>query len=148
MTDLFFIPYFITSRYRVETMVELSNVKRGEKVADLGSGDGRISIAFGEKDAVVHGFELNSELVLLSEKHIKKANLTGTVTIHQKDFWLENLSSFDIICMYPMPDIMPKLEEKLEKELKKGARVLLNYYPFPTWKEQTEKDNIYLYQKS
>lgn len=141
------IPYFKTSRYRVETMVELSNVKKKELVADLGSGDGRISIAFGEKEANVEGFELDPNLVRISNILISKKNLQQNIIIHQTNFWSVDLSRFDIVCIYPMPDIMLELEKKLQSELKVGSRVLLNYYPFPNWEYVENKDNIYLYKK-
>jgi protein-L-isoaspartate O-methyltransferase len=148
------IPYFQTSRYRVETMVELAEVKPGETGADLGSGDGRIVIAFakvpfiGTKDAGVemHGYEIDDELLKLSQQNIQSQNLQNAF-IHKKDFWLEELSTYDIICAYPMPAIMGRLERKLQEELKPGARVLLNYFPFKHWKLQKTKDNIYLYYK-
>lgn len=128
-------------------MIDLSEVKPSEKVADLGSGDGRISIEFAKKNAFVEGFELDSLLANLSEELIKKSLLEKNIIIHRKDFWDEDLSRFNIVCIYPMPDIMQALETKLQNELIKGARILLNYYPFPTWEYEKSKDNVYLYLK-
>ncbi len=140
------IPYFKTSRYRVETMVELADAKPGQKAADLGSGDGRIVIAFTKTGIETHGYEIDDELRKLSEQNIKEAHLTNAF-IHNKDFWEEDLSQYDIICIYPMPTIMGRLERKLQEELKPGARVLLNYFPFKHWKLEKTKDNIFLYIK-
>ncbi|SRR6266404_738665 len=140
------IPYFQTSRYRVETMVELAEIKPDEKGADLGSGDGRIVIAFAKSGVEMHGYEIDEELKNLSKENIKGLNITNAF-IHQTDFWNENLSSYDIICCYPMPTIMGRLERKLQEELKPGSRVLLNYFPFKHWKLEKTKDNIYLYEK-
>jgi 16S rRNA A1518/A1519 N6-dimethyltransferase RsmA/KsgA/DIM1 with predicted DNA glycosylase/AP lyase activity len=140
------IPYFQTSRYRVETMVELADVKSAELVADLGSGDGRIVIAFARKGIEIHGYEIDEELQSLSEENISQLKLTNAF-IHNKDFWKEDLSIYNIVCCYPMPTIMGRLERKLREELKPGARVLLNYFPFKHWKEKKVKDNIFLYVK-
>jgi tRNA A58 N-methylase Trm61 len=140
------IPYFKTSRYRVETMVELSNAKPGQRAADLGSGDGRIVIALSKTGIETHGYEIDEELRKLSLQNIKEANITNAF-IHDKDFWEEDLSQYDIICMYPMPTIMGRLERKLKDELQPGARVLLNYFPFKHWKLEKTKDNIFLYTK-
>lgn len=141
------IPYFQTTRYRVQTMIELADVKPGEKVADLGSGDGRIVIAMAQKGAHAFGYELNNTLIKKSEEEIKKLHLENTAHILQKEFWQEDLSVYSIITVYPMPDIMQNLEAKLINELKPGARVLLNYYPFLTWKVKEEKNHIFLYTK-
>jgi|SRR5579872_6076611 len=140
------IPYFQTSRYRVETMVELADIKPNDKLADLGSGDGRIVIAFAKRGIETHGYEIDQELEKLSENNITKQNIKNAF-IHKKNFWQEDLSSYDIICSYPMPSIMGRLERKLQEELKPGARVLLNYFPFKHWKLEKTKDNIYLYIK-
>jgi hypothetical protein len=147
------IPYFQTSRYRVETMVELANPKPNEKGADLGSGDGRIVIAFAkvpfmgaQRGIEMHGYEIDEDLKRLSEENIKKLNINNAF-IHNIDFWQEDLSQYDIICSYPMPTIMGRLERKLQEELKPGTRILLNYFPFKHWKLKTMKDNIYLYQR-
>jgi len=138
------IPYFQTSRYRVATMVELADAKPGEKAADLGVGDGRITVAFAKAGTETHGFEIDPDLKKLAEENIKREGLTNAY-VHDQDFWQEDLSKFDIICCYPMPTIMGRLEKKLKEELKPGTRVLLNYFPFLHWKEKIIKDNIYLY---
>lgn len=140
-----YLPYFQTTRYRVATMIELAAIQPGEKAADLGSGDGRIVIELAKAGAIVTGYELDEKLVKLSTENIKQAHVQAIIL--QKDFWQEDLSKYNIICVYPMPDIMHALEEKLLKELKQGSRVLLNYYPFPSWQEVTKKDNIYLYRR-
>ena len=127
-------------------MVELSEAKPGEKGADLGSGDGRIVIAFAKHGIEMRGYEIDDELIKLSKTNIETANLTNA-SIYEKDFWQEDLSIFNIICCYPMPTIMGRLENKLKEELKPGSRVLLNYFPFKHWKEKMIKDNIYLYVK-
>lgn len=139
------IPYFATSRYKIDTMIELANIQSNEKVADLGSGDGRITIGFAYAGAHVEGFETDEELSEHATKEIKRLGLDENAIIHTKNFWEENLSRFDIICIYPMPDIMESLKEKLKKELRSKARILTNYYAFADWKETAKKDNIYLY---
>lgn len=159
--DLPYIPYFQTTRYRVETMMELAQIKPGELAADLGSGDGRILIELAKRGAIAYGYELDERLIKQTQENIKRVfpschpelgsgslyleTKQTSITVFQKDFWQENLGMYDIICVYPMPDIMENLEEKLQKELKKGSRVLLNYYPFPNWQPAAQKDHIYLY---
>lgn len=139
------IPYFQTSRYRVERMVELSYVKRNDRMCDLGSGDGRIVMAFAETGADAFGYELDSGLIMKSRKLITEKN--NLATILEKDFWDENLSEYDVVTVYPMPDVMMQLQEKLKNELYDGSRVLVNYYPFSDWEYTSVRDNVYLYIK-
>lgn len=140
-----FIPYFETSRYRVNAMIELAEIRSSDLVADLGSGDGRISIAAAQAGAQVTGFELDDRLFTLSESEIAQQNLQDKITILKQDFWETNFATFTVIMIYPMPDIMERLETKLLSELKPGSRVLTNYYQFPNWKYEKTKDKVYLY---
>ncbi len=127
-------------------MIDLAMPKTGDKMADLGSGDGRILVAFGKKGIESHGYELDSQLIEKSQNEIEKENINDRVFVHKEDFWEIDLSPFDIITIYPMPDIMGILEEKLRKELHPATRVLLNYYSFSTKIPKAIKNNIYLYQ--
>lgn len=140
-----YIPYFETSRYRVHAMIDLAEIKPGEKAADLGTGDGRIAIALAKAGAIVTAYELDDKLRMLAKENATKEDLQ--INFLKKDFWEEDLSQFSIICCYPMPTIMGRLEKKLETELKPGSRVLLNYFPFLHWKEKARKDNVFLYRK-
>lgn len=129
-------------------MIELAEIKTSELVADLGSGDGRISIAAARAGAQVTGFELNENLIDESKQNILSQNLQDKITILKQDFWKTNLSEFNVILIYPMPDIMEPLEEKLLSELKFGARILTNYYQFSNWKHDKTQDKVYLYKQS
>src|SRR5258706_13190090 len=111
MTSLPYIPYFQTTRYRVQTIIDLAQVTQNEEAADLGSGDGRIVIALAQAGARAHGYELDANLQKLSQANITKAELTNAF-IHEKDFWQEDLSKYTVITIYPMPDIMKALEKK------------------------------------
>src|SRR5580693_8033355 len=64
-------PYFPTPQSIVEKMLQLGELKAGEKVYDLGSGDGRIVILAAQKyhaDSV--GIELDKDLCKLSIEKI------------------------------------------------------------------------------
>lgn len=127
-------------------MLALADPKKGEKGVDLGSGDGRIVIAFAKKGVVMTGYELDPSLIVQSRQALQERSLTSA-TIEAKDFWEADLSLYSIITIYPMPDVMDILETKLKKETKKGTRILTNYYQLPTWKLTSTKDHIYLYIK-
>lgn len=168
-----YIPYFQTSRYRVQAMIDLAEIKLKEKAADLGTGDGRIAIALALAGAIVDAYELNDDRIKEAKENIQTVILGNETTqesnkerswtnqddnsknrikvtlptILKKDFWFEDLSQYSIICCYPMPTIMGRLEKKLLDELKPGSRVLLNYFPFKHWKLDKTKDNIFLYKK-
>ncbi len=129
----------------IEKMMVFANIKTGEKTADIGSGDGRLVIAMAKRGAEAHGYEINPLLVWLSRRNIKKAGLNGQAFIHWKNLWRVDFSEFSVVTVYGISYMMKKLETKLKKELKPGARVVSKYFTFPSWPYSKKEDNIYLY---
>lgn len=127
-------------------MIEFSNVNKNEKVADLGSGNGKIVIEFAKKGIESHGYEINPFLVWISKKKIKKLFLQDKAFIHWKNFMKEDLSNYDVVCIFQIGYIMGKLKRKLKKELKKGSRIVSNTWKFPNWKPRKQSKGVYLYQ--
>lgn len=137
--------YVPTQKAKVEKMVELADIKPGEKAADLGAGDGRLVIALAKAGAQAHGYEINPWLVRLARKNIHRERLEGKAFIHWKNFWQEDFSNFDVVTIYGMRHLMRRLEKKLKKELKPKARVVSNSFQFPSWPKSKKEDDICLY---
>src|SRR3989338_878500 len=74
-------PYLPTHRESVAKMIELAQVRPADKMVDLGSGDGRIVIAFAKQGIEAHGYEVNPLLVWWSRKNIQRAGLDGRAFI-------------------------------------------------------------------
>ena len=139
--------YAPTRQETVKKMISLAGLRPGDKAVDLGSGDGRIVIALSEAGIEAHGYEINPFFVWLARKNIRKAGLIDKASIHWKNFWNEDLSEFDIVTVFGIGYMMKKLEIKLKRELKAGARIVSNYFTFNKWPYSKKEDNIYLYQQ-
>jgi ribosomal protein L11 methylase PrmA len=139
------VPYVPSSEDSVRTMVELSGVSPKQKVADLGSGDGRILIAFAKAGAEAHGYEIDANLVLQAENNILKEGVHEKAFVHPGNYWDENLSRYEIIAIYGMTSIMARLQEKLHNELKPGSKIVSNVFTFPHWQPVGKKNSINLY---
>ncbi|MBI2032547.1 MAG: methyltransferase domain-containing protein [Candidatus Levybacteria bacterium] len=141
------IPYAESEPETIKSIFHLVKIKRGQKTLDMGSGDGRIVIAMAKRGAEAYGIEIREKYVRRSKWNILKENLEDKAFIHQKDFWEENLNTYDIITIYPMAALMEKLEKKLSKELKSGAIVITNGFRIPGWKTWKEKGFTFVYKK-
>lgn len=128
-----------------QKMLRLSGVKAGENVLDLGSGDGSLLIAIAKTGAKAVGYEINPMLVKRSKKNIQKAGLQNQASVHLKNFWSVDLSQFDVVFVYGISHMMKRLEEKLQKELKPGARVVSNHFTFPNWQYAKKDGTTYVY---
>ncbi len=151
-------PYYPTPELIVEKMLQLANVKKGEKVFDLGSGDGRIVIIAAEKfGANAVGVEFDKDLYHQSSDRIKRLGLADRAKIIHGDLLEQDYTSADVITVYLLPVSNEKVRPLLEKQLKKGARIVAHDFTVGGWtpeKEVTIDDDgegrshtLYLYRR-
>lgn len=140
--------YFPTKLKKIEFIKDLAGVKPGERIVDLGSGDGRILARFAKEGVEAHGYEINPLLVWRSRRILKRAGLYGQAVVHWQSFWQADLSQYNVVVVYGIPYIMKRLERKLKYELKPGAKVISNVYEFSDWQPAHKENNVYLYIKS
>jgi len=127
-------PYYPTPAIVVEKMLKLGGLKPGEKMFDLGSGDGRIVImAAKEFKADATGVEIDPDLCKQSRAKIKKMGLEKRAHIIQGDILKQDYSSADLVTVYLLPTSNEKVRPLLEKQLKKGARVVCHDFDMPGW---------------
>lgn len=151
-------PFYPTPETVVARMLELGELKPGEKMFDLGSGDGRIVIMAAQRfRADATGVELDRSLARQSMERIRKLGLEANARIINKDLLKEDYSTADLITVYLLPLSNDKVQPLLDRELKKGARVVAHDFEFRGWQaEKTEtidddgegrSHKLYLYRK-
>lgn len=146
VTVVFGAPWIPTFPKAVEIILKLSKAKKGEKVVDLGSGDGRIMIAFAKQGIEVHGWEINPIMVIWSWIAIRKSGTQKLAHVHFGNFWTANLAKFDVVVVYGVSGIMKRLEKKLKRQLRPKAKVIAAIFPFVGWKEETVEKGMFLYE--
>lgn len=138
--------YFPTKPHNVDLMIGLAKLRPGDHVADIGSGDGRIVIACAKLGIYATGYEINPVLVFSSRRAVRKAGLQKYAAIHWKSLWKADLSKYDAIFVYGIPYIMKRLERKLMRESKPGAKIISNIFKFPNWQPvKSEEGKVHLY---
>ena len=134
----------------VKRILKLAQIKKGQKVYDLGCGDARLVCAFAKEGAKATGYEIS--LIQYLQSLIRLffvGNLNASVKF--KNFWNEDLHDADIIYIFLMSHIYPKLKEKFRKELKKGTTVIVYAFKIDGWEpvlvdEIKGKQPIYVYK--
>jgi len=141
---IFGAPYLPTMKKQQEQAFKLLNLKPGQKILELGSGDGRVLLAAARQGLLADGYELNPLLYLLSKavcfKHRKQIN------VYYGNFWHKKWPKADGIFVFLHPRFMNKLDKKIQHEFK-GISVKVVSYAFkiPGKKPQKTKDALYLY---
>jgi predicted RNA methylase len=140
-------------------MLQLGGLKAGEKMYDLGSGDGRIVIIAAQKfHAEAIGVELNKDLAKQSSAKILKLGLDRSARVINGDLLRQNYGSADLVTVYLLPEsIDNKVQPLLDRQLKKGARVVAHDFEFKNWKPEKVENiaddgegrshALYLYRK-
>ncbi|MBN1263063.1 MAG: methyltransferase domain-containing protein [Candidatus Pacebacteria bacterium] len=145
---IFFGPVFVPSAEdKLKLMLELAEPKPGEKIVDLGSGDGKILVELARKGYQSEGMEINPILVRRSRKNLRKLRLEQWAAVRRANFWKSDFSSYDLVFLYGMKHVMKRLEKKMLAELKPGARVVSNYFRFPDWRPEKVRDEVRLYRR-
>ena len=146
-TDIPFVP---TSPRLVDAMLALADVKPGDVLIDLGSGDGRIVIAAAKKYGIhATGIEIVPELVRESEKSAQELGVADKVRFINGDLFGLDLRQASIVTMFLTPGVNLRLRPKLLRELKPGARVVSRTFNMGSWAPskmvQVDNDQLYLW---
>ncbi len=128
-------PFVQTPLDVAKRMLDLSQIKPGDVLYDLGCGDGRL-IILAAKDigAKATGIELREDLVERAKTEIKRLNLENKVQVIQGNFFDVNISDADVVTLYLTSSANERLRPKLEAELRQGARVISHDFKVPGWK--------------
>jgi hypothetical protein len=149
-------PYYPTPETIVERMLDFGGLKPGEKMFDLGSGDGRIVIMAAQRyRAIATGVELDADLVESSTAKIRQLGLQKSANIIYGDILKQDYSSANLLTVYLLPESNLKLRPILDAQLKRGTRIVAHDFPIGGWvpdKEITIADDgegrshtLYLY---
>lgn len=128
------VPYVPSPIEVVDRMLELADVKKGDIVFDIGSGDGRMVIHAAKKyGAKGVGLELDSKLVELARAEAKRQGVDHLVEFRQGDALKADLSAATVVTLYMLPSFNRLLRPILEQQLKSGVRVVVHDYPIEGW---------------
>ncbi|HEY2818134.1 MAG TPA: methyltransferase domain-containing protein [Casimicrobiaceae bacterium] len=131
-------PYAATLTLVVDAMLKLADVGPNDFVVDLGSGDGRIVIAAATRFRARGGLgvDIEPKLVKYANDSAAQAGIADRVTFREEDLYKTDVREASVVTVYLLPAAMPRLEQKLLAELKPGTRVVVQDYPFPTWRAE------------
>ena len=109
----------------IDNMLRMAEIRSGDVLYDLGSGDGRVLITAARDYGIrAVGIEKNKILCWLSRRAIVRNKLKDKIRVVNADFFQCDLSEATVVTVYLSQKINDKLESKLREELKEGTRIL------------------------
>ncbi|MGY5873784.1 MAG: class I SAM-dependent methyltransferase [Candidatus Thorarchaeota archaeon] len=141
-------PWVPTGKSKVRRMLEFAQVKEGDTVYDLGSGDGRIVImATEEFGANSVGIEADPIRSRWSMVKIRRNRLSAKVKILRGNFFNFDIGEATVVTLYLGVGVNNKLREKFLAELKPGTRIVSHHFILKDWEivDRDEELDLYLY---
>lgn len=119
----------------VDAVLKLADLKAGETLFDVGSGDGRFLFPAVQKYGVkAVGVELKENLAKETVQRVSEMKLDNMIQIIQGDAMDVNFKDADVVVVYLTTSGNEKLKSKFEEELRPGTRVISHDFEFPGWK--------------
>jgi hypothetical protein len=145
--DVIYVP---TPQDVVEDMLRLANVKKGDVLYDLGSGDGRIPVTAARKYGVrAIGIDIDADRIREANANAKKRGVTKLVKFRQQNLFEANFAEATVVTLYLLPDLNLKLRPQLLAQLKPGTRVVSHQFDMGDWKPdktlETNGRTVYLW---
>ena len=128
------VPFVPTPPEVVDRMLEMAQVKSGDVIYDLGSGDGRIVIQAAKRYGVKGvGIEIDAELVQRAKNNAFKEKVEHLVEFRLQDALTVDISPATVVTLYMLPEFNAKLRPIFEKQLKPGSRVVSHDFEIQGW---------------
>lgn len=142
-------PYVPSNNKSSNSMIKLANIKKGQTIIDLGSGDGKLLFLAEKKGAKkVIGYEINPFLAFFTYIKVLCSGKKNRIHVYWKNMWNADVSQADAVLVYLLPWKMKKLQKKLIRELKPGTLVISNSFIFPGWNiyKQDADNHVYVFK--
>lgn len=134
-------PYLPTLDAQAKAALELLNLKPGQTLLELGSGDGKVLVAAARAGLNVVGIELNPFLVVIS--WLRTRRYRKQVRIIWGDFWLTKWPECDAVFAFLLKQFMTKLDTRMQV----AKKPLVSFaFQIPNRKADAEKSGVFLYE--
>jgi SAM-dependent methyltransferase len=131
------VAYEPTPMEVVHAMLQLAKVNAGDVVYDLGCGDGRIVITavreFGARGVCV---DIDPARIAESRENARQANVIDRIRFLNEDLFATDLGDATVVTLFLSPELNLAVRPKLQRELKRGARVVSHWHHMGNWLPQ------------
>jgi SAM-dependent methyltransferase len=128
------IHFAVTPQPLADAMLRFARVTKDDVVYDLGSGDGRIVVLAAQKyGARAVGIEIDHALVEISRQVAREGEVADRATFVEGDLFAADISRATVVTMWLSATVNQRLEAKLKRELRPGARIVSRQFPIGAW---------------
>ncbi len=126
--------YYPTPEETVAEMLRLANIRQGDVLYDLGSGDGRIPIMAAEKYGIrAVGIEIDPKMVAVAQENARQSQVANLVSFRNADMFRTDLREATVVTLYLSNRLNLLLRPKLLSELRPGSRIVSHDFQMGDW---------------
>ena len=147
--NLFGLPWVPAPRKRIRSALQLANVQPGERVYDLGAGDGRaLIVAARDFGARAVGVEIEPVHCVTAWLGAVIGGVAPRVSVRWGDLFKADFRDADVVLLYLTPPHAERLKPELERQLSPGTRVVSLSVDLEGWQPAAvdTDDLIFLYR--
>ncbi|HEY2004478.1 MAG TPA: class I SAM-dependent methyltransferase [Candidatus Saccharimonadia bacterium] len=137
-------PYVPILRRDSEALLSLADLKPGQTLIDLGSGDGRLLRAAAARGIRGIGYEINPIMIAISR--LVCWRYRHLITIHLADFWQTKLPPADVVYVFLLPKYMLKLDQHLANQIHQPTRLISYAFEIPDKPSLIRTRNTFVYE--
>lgn len=141
---LFGAPYLPTMKKDRQAALDLLNLKPGQVLIDLGSGDGSLLVSAAQRGLKAVGYEINPFLWLYS--WLRTRRYGHNVKVKLRSFWRADLAGADGVFVFLITHHMGNLDKLISRKgSKKSLRVVSHAFTIPGRKPTKKSGALFLY---
>lgn len=146
---LFGAPYVPTLKLQTTDALDLLDLRPGQVLVELGSGDGRLQREAARRGIYSVGYEINPALVLIA--HLRNWKYRKFITTKWGNFWKTPLSQqTDAVYVFLLNKYMDKLDKKIAQDMvawesKKRLKVVSFAFEIPEKKPVSQRNGLFMY---
>lgn len=131
-----------TQLAQAEQALDLAGLQPGERLVDLGCGDGRVLVVAARRGAIATGVELDPDLAALARRTCEEAGVTATIV--EADFSTFPIEA-DVVFAFLSPAALQRLAPRLAA-LPAGTRIVTRGFGVPGWVPDEAADRSFLHR--
>ena len=115
----------------------MAQIRDGDVLYDLGSGDGRVPIMAAQLYGIrAVGIEINPKILWVAKERARGLGITDRVSFINTDMFRADIREATIVTLYLSRKLNLLLLPKLLRELRPGTRILSHDFDMGEWKPE------------
>lgn len=137
-------PYLPTLSPQVDAALELAGLQKGQRLLELGCGDGKVLIAAARRGNKAVGYELNPILAFIA--WVRTRRYGAQVKVVWGNFWTAKWPPSEAIFTFLLPKYMARLDKRIVRSGQKPIKLVSFAFTVPGKKPKAERSGVYLYE--